>query len=166
MTILNTVTKTFLCYTLLMGSIHHCHFVCGQAFPDTIPVAEPFPVDWLYNDSSGATHFSEKSISFALADFAPPAPSISISELIQTNQETFLISSPAGWYGHWHPVPRRQLMVVLQGQLEVEVSDGEIRTFYQGNAILVEDTVGTGHISRVTGNKRCYMLVIPLLIDK
>ena len=36
-----------------------------------------------------------------------------------------VISSPAGWYGDWHPAPRRQLMFCLAGELEVQVSDGE-----------------------------------------
>jgi hypothetical protein len=61
-----------------------------------------------------------------------------------------------------HPAPHVQLMVVLQGILEAGASDGEIRTFHPGDALLVEDTVGTGHTSRVTGEERCYMLVIPM----
>jgi hypothetical protein len=152
-----------LCWILLAVILYHCPLIRGQAIQDTIPAAEPFPVTRLFCDSAGESHFSGKKISFQLVNFAPPAPPISVSEIINTNQEAFMISSPVGWYGSWHPAPHRQMMFVLTGILEVEVSDGEIMTFLPGNVIIVEDTLGKGHISKVVGRERCYMMVIPLL---
>ncbi len=51
---------------------------------------------------------------------------------------------------HWHPAPQRQYIVLLDGHIEVETSDGETRRFHGGDVILVEDTVGRGHRTRTT----------------
>jgi hypothetical protein len=60
----------------------------------------------------------------------------------------FLLLLPAGWYGEFHPVPSRQLMVMVAGALEVTASDGEVRLFRPGSAVLVDDIVGRGHATR------------------
>jgi quercetin dioxygenase-like cupin family protein len=73
-----------------------------------------------------------------------------------------IISSPSGWFGDWHPAPRKQYMFCLSGELEVEVSDGEIRRFNPGSVILLEDTSGKGHVSRVVGEGRGYMAAMPV----
>ena len=48
----------------------------------------------------------------------------------------------------WHIPPGRVLAVWLDGIVEFETSDGELRRVPAGNAVLVEDTHGKGHISR------------------
>lgn len=128
---------------------------------ETIEVARPMEYARLYSDSTGASHFSEAELTFTLADFAPPAPPISVSSTIQS-EGALVISSPVGWEGDWHPAPQRQYFICLTGQLQVEVSDGEVRTFGPGAVILVEDTWGKGHVSRVVGEERCYAVVVPL----
>ena len=44
--------------------------------------------------------------------------------------------------------PGRVLAIWLDGIVEFETSDGELRRVSAGNAVLVEDTHGKGHISR------------------
>jgi hypothetical protein len=128
-----------------------------------IKVSEPFQYVRIYSDSTGESHFKEEEITFQLIDFAPPAPPISVSDIFNTSSKAYIISSPPGWYGDWHPAPRRQLICGLTGiKLEVKVSDGETRVFGPGCFVLVEDTSGKGHISRILGNERGYMVVIPL----
>lgn len=126
-----------------------------------IDVAESFGLVRIYADAEGESHFGLEHVSFELADFAPPAPPISVSQ-VQAAEAVAFISSPPGWYGDWHPAPRRQLMFCLAGELEVTVSDGETRRFRAGCAVLVEDTVGKGHVSRVVGSERCLMAAVPL----
>jgi hypothetical protein len=123
-----------------------------SGYQKTIKVAEPMAFVRLYADSSGASHFGDGELTFALADFAPPAPPISVSSAIQS-ESALVISSPVGWEGDWHPAPRRQYLIVLTGELEVKVSDGDV---------LLEDTWGKGHVSRVIGDVRAYALVVPL----
>lgn len=129
--------------------------------PNGTEVAGPFAYARIYTGPDGETHFDDREVPFELVDFAPPAPPISVTESIGTKGMT-VISSPGGWEGDWHPTPRRQFIVVLTGELEVEVSDGELRVFHTGDMILVEDTTGRGHISRVPGKKRGYALALPL----
>ena len=128
---------------------------------DTVPVAEPLTYGRMYSDSSGESHFADDQIAFTLADYAPPATPISISDATPADSVVFL-SSPSGWLGDFHPAPRRQFMFLLSGQLEVEVSDGETRRFGPGAVLLVEDIVGRGHLSRVVGDGRAYMVAVPI----
>ena len=54
------------------------------------------------------------------------------------------------------------LTFYLAGELEVTVSDGEVRRFGPGSAILAEDTGGKGHFSRVVGSERVFIAALPL----
>jgi hypothetical protein len=126
-----------------------------------VTVSEPLEITRLYSDEQGGSHFADEIIPFELMDFAPPAPPISVSSKFNVDG-MIVISSPPGWYGDWHPAPRRQLMFCLSGILEVEVTDGEIRRFGPGDVILVEDTTGKGHISRIVGEERAFMVASPL----
>ena len=128
---------------------------------ESVPLAEPLTYTRLYADSAGASHFAEEKMHFALVDFAPPAPAISLSQLFPA-KGVALMSSPAGWHGDWHPTPQRQFIFILVGKLRIEVSDGEVRTFGPGAVVLVEDTHGVGHVSRVVSEERGYCVVVPL----
>ena len=44
--------------------------------------------------------------------------------------------------------PQRQFIVLLDGAMEIEASDGERRTFRGGEVLLMEDTTGRGHRTR------------------
>ncbi|AEV39561.1 hypothetical protein PSE_5059 [Pseudovibrio sp. FO-BEG1] len=48
----------------------------------------------------------------------------------------------------WHTVPDRVLTVRLDGAVEYETSDGEVRTVEAGEFLMIEDTHGKGHLSR------------------
>lgn len=126
-----------------------------------IEVSGPLPYVRIFCDAAGASRFEDLEMSFSLADFAPPAPPISVSDPLPA-EAVAIISSPAGWRGDWHPAPRRQLMIVLSGGVEVEVSNGVVRRFAAGDVILVEDTDCVGHVSRIVGEERCSMATIPL----
>lgn len=53
----------------------------------------------------------------------------------------------------WHHAPRRQYIALLDGRIEIEVSDGETRQFEGGDVLLVEDTSGKGHRTRTVDGK-------------
>jgi len=94
-------------------------------------------------------------------DFAPPAPPLNASAFSPASQFGF-ISAPPGWCGDWHPAPRRQILFYLAGEIEAQVSDGEVRRFGPGSATLVEDTTGKGHTSRVVGSASVLAAVVQL----
>lgn len=133
----------------------------SESAPGEIRVSEPYPYVRIYAGPDGETHFEDLQMTFELKHFAPPAPPISVSEAFATRGMA-LLSSPGGWDGDWHPTPRRQFIIILTGELEVEVSDGEVRLFRPGSIALVEDTGGKGHISRVVSKERGFSMSLPL----
>lgn len=126
-----------------------------------VPVSGPLHYTRLFADSTGASHFDDEEMAFTLVDFAPPAPAISLTQAFDA-RTVAIMSSPPGWSGDWHTTPQRQFIFVLAGRLKVQASDGEVRTFEPGAVILVEDTFGRGHISRIVGDERAYCVVVPL----
>lgn len=48
----------------------------------------------------------------------------------------------------WHTVPEPVLTIRLDGSVEYETSDGEVRHVPAGTFVLVEDTHGKSHLSR------------------
>lgn len=102
----------------------------------------------LYCDGDGESHFEEVEIEITTTDYEPPAPPLGLSSLIAANNFRFM-NAPAGWSSDWHPSSARNLFIVLSGEWEVTASDGETRRFGLGSVLLVEDTSGKGHSSRV-----------------
>ena len=60
-----------------------------------------------------------------------------------------------------HPAPRRQFVIVLDGVFEIETSDGDRRTLSEGGLVLLEDTTGRGHVTRVLKSPASF-LALPL----
>ena len=48
----------------------------------------------------------------------------------------------------WHHAPRRQLVAVLSGRLEIEVGDGSKASFAPGECFIADDLSGRGHLTR------------------
>jgi len=104
----------------------------------------------LYADDRGESHFADIEIDLELTDYAPPAPPLSLSSFTPATQFGFM-NALAGWSSDWHPTSKRNIFFVLTGEWEVTASDGESRRFAPGSVLLVEDTTGKGHSSRVVG---------------
>ena len=45
----------------------------------------------------------------------------------------------------FHNAPRRQIVVPLEGEVEIEVGSGEVRLISPGMALLADDLSGQGH---------------------
>jgi hypothetical protein len=105
----------------------------------------------LFADSDGESHFGDISVSLSNKDFAPPAPPMEVSEVVEARHG--FLRAPSGWFGDWHPTPVRQFMCLLSGTLEVRVSDGETRRMSPGTIVLLEDTEGRGHATRVVSDE-------------
>ncbi len=116
----------------------------------------------VYTHPSGETHFEDLGeVPFTLADYAPPAPPLGVSAFAPAAQYGF-ICLPRGWYGDWHPVPSRQIHIYLSGQFDAQVSDGTVKRIGPGTAILLEDTTGKGHTTRVIGDEEVMIAVVRL----
>ena len=131
----------------------------GQS--SSIEVADPLIISRIYSDSAGQSHFSDELQSFSLIEFSPELPPVSAGESMSANN-VVILSAPAYGVADWHAVPRRQINIILGGEVEIEVSDGEKRRFGPGSFILGEDTDGVGHITRVVSDGDAYFAVISL----
>ena len=115
----------------------------------------------LYADAAGESHFAPFEIEVAPRDFAPPAPPFGVSEFTAASRFG-LLHVPRRWIGDLHPSPLRMWIIVLSGEMDFEASDGERHSVTPGSAILLEDTVGKGHRSRVTGSGDATLAVVHL----
>lgn len=115
----------------------------------------------LYNDDSGDSHWDDIEVDFTWQDFAPPAKPLGVTPFVPAGTVGF-VQGEVGWVGDWHPVPQRQYMFTSQGIVEVTASDGETRRFPAGEGLLVEDTSGKGHYSRVVSDDPLIMIVVTL----
>ena len=102
----------------------------------------------LYADENGESHFEDVEIDLTLTEYAPPAPPLELSSITPAKQFGFM-NAPAGWSSDWHPTSARNIFFVLTGEWEVTASDGETRRFSAGSVLLVDDTTGKGHTSKV-----------------
>ena len=59
----------------------------------------------------------------------------------------------------FHVAPRRQFVIHLAGQVEIECGDGTKRQFGVGDVLLADDTTGQGHISREIQGPRVQIFV-------
>ena len=103
----------------------------------------------LYADGEGESHFEDVTAAMEPMDFAPPAPPLNVASLGGAS-ELSLVGGGSDWGGTTvHPSPTRQVLCYLAGRVEVTASDGETREFGPGSLMLLEDTSGKGHATRV-----------------
>jgi sugar/nucleoside kinase (ribokinase family) len=116
---------------------------------------KPVLITRLYTGPDGQTHAEEIEAKFTGGDTNEvfKMGAISGAELHR---------APAGRFSDWHNAPRRQYVITLSGQGELEVSGGKKIPVGPGHIELVEDTTGKGHITRVVGTEERVTLQIPL----
>lgn len=61
--------------------------------------------------------------------------------------------TPGDYDYPWHNTPRRQYVVMLDGEVDFTVSSGETRRFGSGDIVLLEDVDGKGHYSRAVNGR-------------
>lgn len=115
----------------------------------------------LYADAAGDTHFRSTTIAFELRDFSPPWPAIGVSADLKPSAAVFL-EAPPGWDKVFHPTPRKQLAVILTGELTVAATDGEVRRFGAGDCVLLNDPDSKGHLSQVQGDAMVHALMLAM----
>jgi hypothetical protein len=111
---------------------------------------QPVPYVRVYADQSGHTHLERSAIALETRTFAPPAPELDVSAEQQASAFAIL-RLPIGWWGEWHPSPYRQWLFFLSGSAVIHTSDGSECDVGAGSVVLLEDTSGMGHQTRVTG---------------
>jgi hypothetical protein len=114
----------------------------------------------IYATPDGESHFGEVDIAMTMTPLFPNEAPFELSAYYLASRVRF-VQIPAGVReAGFHTPPGRLLAVWLDGHVEFETSDGEVRRVTAGNAVLVEDTHGKGHISRHPAEGQNLILVM------
>lgn len=119
------------------------------------PKHKPVTMTRLYTGPDGQTHAEEVE-----AKFTTGAPNEVFKLMAIRGAE--LHRAAAGTVQDWHNAPRRQYVITISGQGEIEVAGGKKIRVGPGHIDLVEDTTGKGHITRTIGNEDRITLTLPL----
>lgn len=110
----------------------------------------------VYTGADNKSHFEDIEVPLKSGGKAG-----SLSDLVKATGVIF--RETGGDYNFdFHNAPRRQYVVNLEGEVEIEVGDGTKRILRTGDILLAEDTTGQGHISRAVGGKPRKSLFITL----
>lgn len=115
-----------------------------------------FNVTRVYSDAAGESHF--EVLQLPLTDgglIGYLSAALPVKEIIFREVEPF--------YNYdFHNAPRKQYIVLLDGGVQIETSTGEVRDFFTGEVILVEDTTGKGHRTKNLDQKTRRSLFVTL----
>jgi hypothetical protein len=100
----------------------------------------------LYSGPDGQTHAEDVE-----AKFTAGGPNEVFKLMAVTGAE--LHRAAPGTVQDWHNAPRRQYVITLSGQGEVELAGGKKIHIGPGHIDLAEDTTGKGHIPRTIGTE-------------
>ena len=110
----------------------------------------------IYADARGTSHFAEFDVPLesagAIGRLSAPQPGSTV---------IFRETEPTYDYD-WHQPPRKQWIVLLDGEISIETGDGEVRLFRGGTLLLVEDTHGRGHKTKQLSPGIRHSLFIPI----
>ena len=109
----------------------------------------------LYTGADNESHFEDIEVEMTTQGVDQ------VSEL-QPAHGVMFRSAPPSHRSSYHCVPRRQYVITLSGQVEIETGDGTIRRFGPGDVMLADDTSGHGHMTRVVGDQPRHYVFIPL----
>ena len=109
----------------------------------------------LYTGPDGQTHAEEMETALTAGS------STEVFKLMSITGAEVRRAAP-GTVQDWHTAPRRQYVITLSGQAELEVGGGKKIHVGPGNINLVEDTTGKGHVTKILGNEDRITLTLPL----
>ncbi|HUQ26347.1 MAG TPA: hypothetical protein VM140_11810 [Burkholderiales bacterium] len=104
----------------------------------------------IYSKSSGASAIEVREV--PMHGERPTSPTFHAGAL-------FFRETAEGFVQDLHNAPRRQLIFLTSGILEIESSEGERFICRPGDLIFAEDTQGKGHITRSLRDTRGFVHV-------
>ena len=105
----------------------------------------------IYTGADNQTHFEDLPVE----TFATLAAQVGTGP-VRLNQ------GPAKSAMDFHNAPRRQYVVMMSGQMEIEIGDGTKRVLDPGDVLVAEDLTGKGHVTRGIGEQPRVSLAVPL----
>lgn len=137
-----------------LGVVTGARWIAGDAV--AAQGRTPVKVTRLYTGADGKTKVEEFEIPLTPRDAGSEVSTSVALTTLQVRRTT------PQYFLDWHGASRRQLVVTLAGESEIELEGGRKIRLGAGNILLAEDTTGQGHISRAVPGKDRVSLVIPL----
>ena len=114
-----------------------------------------YKINRLYTGPDGQTHAEDIEVKFG--------PNGTDPFKLAAGAGAEIRRAPPGRVADWHTAPRRQYVITLSGQGEIELIDGKKIRLGPGSINLAEDLTGKGHITRVIGNEDRVTIAIPVV---
>ena len=116
-----------------------------------------------FTNENGEAQFSEIDLPIDFKREDADGNVILLSKAFNSPRVRF-VELPEGYDHDWHNAPRRQIVILLSGVVEVRTSDNQIRQWGAGDVLLADDVSGKGHQTRaIDGSVR--MVYVPLPAD-
>ena len=124
----------------------------------------PRTVMRLYSGADGQSHLTEMTL--AMDDFEDTEGAYGCATPWLSCDRLAIRQAPDDFSLGWHTAPRRQVLVQLQGSLQVTVASGDTAIVGPGDVLLAEDLTGQGHLTRSVGEGPCMYAIVPLAADE
>ena len=110
---------------------------------------EGVPYTRIVATADGESHFEDGTLPFSTMNL--PGGHLAGLHNTETGAQATYMMFPTGVFEDWHPTPNAQTLIVVQGEVEVGVSSGDVRRFGPGAVVMMEDNQGKGHTTRTVG---------------
>ena len=117
----------------------------------------------IFADADGVSHFEDVSVQLQqrLAAGSPGEPFYFAPFLAA--EGTIWVRVPSTWKDDQpHTSPQRHVVVTVRGEYQVTAGDGSSRSFPPGSVLLLEDTRGLGHSTKITSSEDAILFAIRL----
>ena len=115
----------------------------------------PVTLTHVFTGADGTSHVEVKTLALT------PRGDAELSEMAKVSGLQFRRQAPT-YVEDYHPASRKQYVITLRGEGEVELPDGQKIVGRAGDVWLMEDVTGKGHISRGRGTADRITLFIPV----
>ena len=109
----------------------------------------------MYQGDDGESHFEDIEVGLKHFDVGD------LSRRLFPASMSFRVSQP-GLFVDWHNAPGKSMIIVIQGIVQTEVTNGEARRFGPGDICFAEDAGGPGHkTTDIEGPRFSLMVNLP-----
>ncbi len=109
----------------------------------------------MYQGEDGTSQFED--IEIGMKEFDVGA----FTRNLRPEQMSFRVSQP-GLINDWHNAMQKTMIIVIQGSVQTQVSNGDTRSFGPGEICYAEDVDGPGHLTTdLEGPRLSLMVFLP-----